>query len=320
MNMKKQFPPMDLLVQAGTDAAEKKTRRLDRLYHLTQTHAWDGKATLAALIDKHGPPGKGMPEEIRAPLSRLLTVLMWGELAAWNISADLALGIDDVDAKMAATGQVFDEARHFTVLRDYVMALGPTPELGALPRALLRKVLDAPTLAKKLVGMQLLFETNAVVIFRGIAESNVCPILTEILPYFERDESRHVGLGVMFFPKMAEQMSKSEAKSTLRFQTQCVLLLMASGFTFRSDFRKLGLDPRAMATRVTRMQDDVVGDMVTHHGEGIARVVLNPRRGFGPKILDWIHPPDGIENASPTHQTVHRGVTRALTAIDRALS
>jgi hypothetical protein len=75
-----------------------------------------------------------------------------------------------------------------------------------------------------------------------------------------------------------------------------------------------------MATRVTRMQDDVVGDMVTHHGEGIARVVLNPRRGFGPKILDWIHPPDGIENASPTHQTVHRGVTRALTAIDRALS
>jgi hypothetical protein len=318
--MSNRFPPLDLLVKTGAEDAEKKTRRLERLYHLTHTHAWDGKSTLAALIEKHGPPGSNMPEEIRAPLSRLLTVLMWGELAAWNISADLALGIDDVDAKMAATGQVFDEARHFTVLRDYVLELGPCPDLGGLPRRLLTKVLNAPTLAKKLVGMQLLFETNAVVIFRGIAESNVCPILAELLPYFERDESRHVGLGVMFFPRMVERMTPAEAKSTLRFQTECVLLLMASGFTFRSDFEKLGLNPRQMATRVTRMQEDVVGDMVKHHGEGIARVVLNPRRGMGPKILDWIHPPDGIQNASAGHRRVHRGVTRALTAIDRALA
>ncbi len=318
--MSKRFPPYELLVESGARAAEKKQKRLERLYHLTQTHAWDGKAVLAGLIEKHGPPGKDMPEDTRAALSRLLTVLMWGELAAWNISADLALGIDDTDAKMAATGQVFDEARHFTVLRDYVVALGPSPELGALPRRLLRKVLDAPTLAMKLVGMQLLFETNAVVIFRGIAESNLCPILSELLPNFERDESRHVGLGVMFFPRLAEKMSKSEARRTMRFQTECVLLLMASGFTFRSDFELLGLNPRAMATHVTRMQDDAVRDMMKHNGRGIARVVLNPRRGVGPKVLDWIHPPDGIQNATSTHRRVHRGVTRALSAIDRALA
>jgi hypothetical protein len=113
----KNFPPHELLTLAprrDVESATVKTKRLERLYHLTREHAWDGKAVLGALIEKYGPPGKNMPENVRRPLARLLTVLMWGELAAWNISADLALGIDDVDAKMAATGQVFDEARHFT--------------------------------------------------------------------------------------------------------------------------------------------------------------------------------------------------------------
>src|SRR5215208_1645079 len=117
MSQAKKFPPLELLRQNrgapaepshDVDIATIKTKRLERLYHLTHEHAWNGKAVLGALIDKHGPPGKNMPDDVKKPLARLLTVLMWGELAAWNISADLALGIDDIDAKMAATGQVFD--------------------------------------------------------------------------------------------------------------------------------------------------------------------------------------------------------------------
>ncbi|MEZ4231888.1 MAG: ferritin-like domain-containing protein [Polyangiaceae bacterium] len=131
-----------------------------------------------------------MELKVRAALALVLTVLMWGELAAWNISADLALEIPDMDAKMAATAQVFDEARHFYVLKDYVTRLGPAPAIGGLPTRLLRKVLQAPTLAQKLVGMQLLFETNAVVMFRRIGQSGVCPILHELLPYFQDGTSR----------------------------------------------------------------------------------------------------------------------------------
>jgi hypothetical protein len=320
MSDPRSFPPLELLTEREIENAGAKTKRLERLYNLTREHAWDGRAVLGSLLEKHGPPGKDMPEEVRAPLSRLLTVLMWGELAAWNISADLALEIDDVDAKMAATGQVFDEARHFTVLREYVRALGPSENIGAMPRALLRKVLGAPTLAMKLVGMQLLFETNAVVIFRRLAESEVCPILSELLPYFERDESRHVGLGVMYLPKLVERMSKKEARRTARFHVECVLLLMASGFTFREDFERLGLDPRLMATRVVKMQDDVVREMVSVHGKGVVRAIVNPRDGIGPKVLDFIHPPGGLGEVSATHRRVHRGITRTLSALDRALS
>ena len=325
---KERFPPYDLVDASAVAAARDKTRRLERLYHLTHEHAWDGKATLAALIDKHGPPGRGMAPEMRTSLLRVLSVLLWGELAAWSISADLALEIEDVDAKMAATGQVFDEARHFTVLRDYVMLLAegdgtpmPIPRLGGTAQKLLSDVLEAPSLAKKLLGMQLLFETNAVVIFRRLSETGVCPILAELLPFFERDESRHVGLGVLYLPRLVARMTRAEAASTASFQARCIFMLIAGGLVLRQDFDRLGLEGRLMAHRVTAMQDDVVRQMVETHGRGVARAILNPRASFiGPKILDFLHPPEGLASRPPLHRAVHRGLTRACSAMDRAFT
>jgi hypothetical protein len=316
----KSFPPYELLEARGARDAQEKTKRLERLYHLTQKHSWDGKAVFGELVEKHGTPGAHMPPEAREALSRVLTVLMWGELAAWNISADLALQIEDVDAKMAATAQTFDEARHFYVLCDYVTALGPPGAIGGLPRRLLGKVLDAPTLATKLIGMQLLFETNAVVMFRRIAESGLCPILSELLPYFERDESRHVGLGVMYLPRLVAGMSRWEAARTARFQVECVLLLAAGGVTYAKDFETLELDQRTMALRVTRMQDDIVQQMAEHHGKGILRAVRTPKAGVGPAVLEWLHPAGGVWSTSPLNQRIHRGMRRTLGALDRALA
>src|SRR5207253_7962973 len=133
------------------------------------------------------------------PLARILTILMVGELAAWSISAEPAERLDDVDAKMAATSQVFGEARHFYVLRDYVRAAGlPLPRLGGLSRKLLADMLETRDLARKLVGMQLLVENIALVLFKQIGDAHIEPVLTELLPYYEKDEARHVGLGVLY--------------------------------------------------------------------------------------------------------------------------
>lgn len=313
------FPNYDLLEPPVQDAT-RKTKRLERLYHLTQEHSWDGRAVLGGLIEKHGPPGAKLSESTREALSHVLSVLMWGELAAWTISADLALEIDDFDAKMAATAQVFDEARHFYVLRDYVKELGPVAPLGGVPKRLLRKVIDAPTLVHKLVGMQLLFETNAVVIFRRLAESEVCPILTELMPYFERDESRHVGLGVMYVPRLIERMTPREAASIARFQTECILLLTAGGFVLRDQMETLGMNQRLMATRVTKMQGDILDQMVEHHGRGVLRAIGSPRGKLGQTVIDLIHPEGGLAAAPALHQTLHRGVTRTLQRLDRVLS
>jgi hypothetical protein len=81
-------------------------------------------------------------------------VLLWGELAAWNIAADLAGALPDLDAKMAATGQVFDEARHFTVPRDYLARAGVAlPPVNPLGRRVLTNILGTNSVVEKLYGM-----------------------------------------------------------------------------------------------------------------------------------------------------------------------
>src|SRR5439155_443745 len=156
---------------------------------------------LRDLIAKEG--GIRIPLEKREHIARIFSVILWGELAAWNVAADLALALGNIEAKMAATGQVFDEARHFYTMRDYLLALGcPLPPLDGYTQAILRELLGTRNLTYKLVGMQLLVENVAVNLFRIVAAAEVEPVLTQLLPYFERDEARHVGLGVMYLPEL----------------------------------------------------------------------------------------------------------------------
>src|SRR5688500_19702095 len=107
----KTFPNYALLDPEGiVGATEERTRKLEKIYHLSQQHAWDGRAVLSGLIARHG--GIQLEPEKRESLARIFSIILWGELAAWVVSADLAERIDDVEAKMAATSQTFDEARH----------------------------------------------------------------------------------------------------------------------------------------------------------------------------------------------------------------
>ena len=141
-------------------ATEDRTRKLERIYHLSQQHAWDGRAVLSSLIEKHG--GIQLAPDKRESLARIFSIILWGELAAWVVSADLAERIEDVEAKMAATSQTFDEARHFYVMRDYLRALDvPIPRLDAYTRVILRELLATEDVIYKLVGMQLLGSSRA---------------------------------------------------------------------------------------------------------------------------------------------------------------
>src|SRR5690606_15799437 len=189
-----QFPPYELGDPDLVGLAEARTNKIARIYHKGHEQAWDGRAVLDELVAKHG--GIRFPDDKREAFSRVGSMLLWGELAAWSISADLALKLEDTSAKMAASRQVFDEARHFYVLRDYMWRAGiEVAQLGGWSRQLLVELLETDNLMHKVVGMQLLVESTAVIIFRTLAEARLEPVLSELLYYFERDEARHVGLG-----------------------------------------------------------------------------------------------------------------------------
>ncbi len=254
------FPPYELGDRDLVARAEERTRRLARIYHVSQEQAWDGRKVLAELVERHG--GVRVPAAQREALGKVSAVLLWGELAAWSISAEIALRIEDPSAKMAATSQTFDEARHFYVLRDYLwQADVPLPKLGGYARRLLVDVLETQNLLHKIVGMQLLVENMALALFKQLAAARIEPVLTELLPYFERDEARHVGLGVLALPAVLPELSELEAARLYLFQLKVNVLSMLGGMSMREDFACLGVDQKEMQRYGFQLQHDVLAGM-----------------------------------------------------------
>jgi hypothetical protein len=263
-----QFPPYEYGDPGIVGLAQARTDTVARIYHKGHEQAWDGRAVLDELIAKHG--GIHFPADKREAFAAVASVLLWGELAAWSISADLAVKLEDTPAKMAASSQVFDEARHFYVLRDYLWRAGvPIAKLGGWSRRLLVELLETENLLYKVVGMQLLVESTAVVMFRNIAAARIEPVLTELLYYFERDEARHVGLGVLTLPEVLEGLSDREALALWWFQTKMQLEMIGGGFTINPALAALGMDPAEMNLESFRYHNEILRRMKkTRPGQG----------------------------------------------------
>jgi hypothetical protein len=255
-----QFPPYEYGDPAIVGLAQARTDTVARIYHKGHEQAWDGRTTLDELVTKHG--GIAFPEDKKQAFGKIASVLLWGELAAWSISADLAVKLEDTPAKMAASSQVFDEARHFYVLREYMWRAGiPVEKLGGWSRRLLVELLETENLLYKVVGMQLLVESTAVVMFRTIADAKLEPVLSELLYYFERDEARHVGLGVLTLPEVLEGLSDGEAMRLWWFQTRMQLEMIAGGMMINPAFVELGIDPAEMNLQAFKYHNEIIKRM-----------------------------------------------------------
>ena len=131
--------------------------------------------------------------------------------------------INDYGAKMAAVSQAHDEARHFYVIRDYLRLLNYEPKNLPKPVSyVLEEVSRTKSLAKKLLGMQLMIEPIALTIFRFIRKEDIDPLLSHLLEYVEKDEARHVALGIKYLPNLIKNMSKFELMSFLFWQARLI--------------------------------------------------------------------------------------------------
>jgi hypothetical protein len=220
----------------------KAAAKLENIYHKGQSRAWNGKEVLEGLLHKHG--GINLPIEKAESIKRIFSVILWGEMAAWKTSADLALRIEPLEAKLAATSQTHDEARHFYVMHDYLNELGYEPDhLTKSVSATLEEVIATKSLAKKLLGMQLMVEPVAITIFRLVRESEIEPVLCELLLLYERDEARHIALGVQYLPTLIEEMSYYQMLSLILWQIKIMLMEVDGLKELEDDFRSLGFEP-----------------------------------------------------------------------------
>jgi hypothetical protein len=246
------WPNDALLLSEPLALAEQQTDRLRRIYHNAGRDLWDGPAVFRDAVTRHG--GIQLSPEKRRALAHPIGMLMWGELAAWIVAAELAERLEDPDARLAASSQVFDEARHFYVLRDYLALLHvPVPKLDRYFAIGVRRLLATRDLTVKLFAMQLLAEGTAMVIFRFLADAQIEPVLTELLPYIERDESRHVGLGVLYLPKRLAELPKKKLLKIRDVTYGIGDLFGATQIRYAQYYAVLGADPRDLIRGADKM-------------------------------------------------------------------
>lgn len=315
------WPPYRLMEPRYLSEAKRKHEKLERLYHIGAKHAWDGRAVLSDLLQKHGSPrGRIEPRKLEA-IAKIFSTILWGELAAWSISADLALQLEDTEAKMAATSQVFDEARHFYVMRDYLLELGcEVPKLDGYTHAVLTQLLDTHRLTDKLLGMQLIVESVAVTLFKTVAMARVEPVLTELLPYFERDEARHIGLGVLYLPRLLAGVSRLEAMRLKALQLKIVTLIGWGTHLKTPAFLTLGIDNNESFRRGMRLNEEVMAGMRSPSGEEPPGVLIGSRRlqRVNDVAIDFFFP--RTDAAKPAWQRAILNVVESLSKVgDHAL-
>lgn len=235
--------PFDMFeLQRAADEA-RRAEKMENIYHRGQDLIWSGRHVLPELLRKHG--GIQIAPAQREALGAVLAVLMWGELAAWKIAAQLADQLVPLEAKLAATSQAHDEARHFYVMHAYINELGyKAGPLDRRSRVLLDTALLATDPCMKIHGMQLLIESMALTLFQALRESRVEPVLTELLPYYEKDEARHVGLGLQFLPDEMRRLSRGRALRLIGFQVELLLAALSELKALEPHLKVLGLDPR----------------------------------------------------------------------------
>jgi hypothetical protein len=285
-----------------------KAVKLERLYHKGQNLAWRGQETLEELVARHGRPSLP-PEQARA-LRRLFAVILWGELAAWKISADLALRLGPLEAKMAATQQAHDEARHFYVMHDYLALLGHVPtDLGPAARRVLDGTLQANNLAKKLLGMQMMIEPMALTLFQVVRERRIEPVLADLLVLYERDEARHVALGVLHLPELLRGATVRDAADLYRWQLSEYFGQFAMLRELADAFAALDIDPRAVVELGRDKQLLAARMLVDEMGTDWPMVDVFRRITDARIELEW--PKSGASN---------RKRDRVLRAVQRAVS
>jgi hypothetical protein len=313
------WPPYRLIERDHLREAQEKYDKLERLYHVGYKQAWDGKKVLGDLLKKHG--GVRLPEAKKQALAQIFSTILWGELAAWSISADLALQLEEVEAKMAATSQVFDEARHFYTLRDYLLELDcEIPPLDGYTHTVLTELLETHRLVDKLLGMQLIVESIAVTLFRGVANAGVEPVLSELMPYFERDEARHVGLGVLYLPRILAGATIAERTRLKLMQLKIVTLVGWGTHLKKPFFEALGMDNNEGFRRGTRLQREVMNGMRTPEGEEPPGVLVGSAQmdRMNDYAIDLFFPRHGA--SPPAWQRAIIGVVDGLARVgDRAL-
>jgi len=166
------------------------------------------------------PTFQGLPEPVKAyatrrALGRMLNILQVGESVAQNVCARLVLVLREEDYRNHAAAQAMDEARHHLAYRRFIDAMGEEVEdIDAGTEMMFDALLGMEDPLELIATEQFFLESFAMSIFEALREHATHPLLRRIIELITRDESRHMGFGVLY---IAEWMRGQPAARRIRF-------------------------------------------------------------------------------------------------------
>jgi hypothetical protein len=177
----------------------------------------------------------------RETSSWTLSQFLHGEQGALLAAAQLVDSVPDLDSKLYAASQVYDEARHVDVYNRYLHEkIGFAYPINSHLKTLLDMVLKDSRWDMKFLGMQIMVEGLAMAAFGMIRQTTEEPLLRELTAYVMGDEARHVAYGVLSLKDYYREQPESVRAEREDFIFEAARL-MRDRFLFQEVWEKIGL-------------------------------------------------------------------------------
>jgi hypothetical protein len=231
--------------------------KVKRLYELAKSKQWNYSDFEAKARDDDLSQ-LTVPE--RVAISRVMSQLYYGERGALLTSSQLAAMVPDQESSAFLTTQCFDEARHMEVFSTMANRLDQLHPINPFLQILLTDLLRTNFLIEKLIGMNLLIEGLALSVFhhmikvfgdhprlQGAFDRN---LIVEPLEAIVRDESRHVGFGMIYLPEIAQKLSMRQKMRIKGRQLLWMALMYGSVKYHEKDAALLGIHYVDILTKI----------------------------------------------------------------------
>ena len=211
-----------------------RTDAFDKIISATHDHFWDPLDD--AYIDFNTPfdintqmimPKETVPELNSAVADKLdegqqirlanesvrwgVSGILHGEQGALSLSASLCHILLDPGAQEYASNQTREEARHVTAFSRYIQVRFGSPyPVGNALGGLLKELVGAEEVYKKLVGMQMLVEGLAMGAFANFHAKTNDPLLKRLTQLVMTDEAFHHKFGKIWADRTVPQLSEKE--------------------------------------------------------------------------------------------------------------
>jgi hypothetical protein len=174
----------------------------DQMSPIFGTHLWDK-------LDKKSE----LPKLRRLFTSWMLSNFLHGEQGALLATAQIVGAVPHPDAKLYASTQVMDEARHVEAYDRYLRdKIGCTFPISPYLRTLLDVILTDGRWDMKYLGMQIMVEGLALAAFGFIHQLSSEPLIRDITHRIMQDEARHVAFGVLSLKGIYADMATAELR------------------------------------------------------------------------------------------------------------